>query len=266
MGAVCSTSAPKISSSADIQSVEEQKAAIASPRKSLSSGSEKVTPKRGMSFSRTTGGANFTKIINEKCPLVRLDHCAETKKMPILGQNLSYTLEYCYVSQRGYYPTSLNKANQDSYLICENVLGDPMTNLFGVFDGHGEVGDFCSFFAADKFPDSLVEEIKKNGGLPACEGEKFSDIYTRAFLTTNFELHSSNVDDSLSGTTGITIFQRGDKLYVANVGDSRAIIATEVGGEIKSSPLSSDQTPYRKDERERLKKLVYINLVPLLFE
>lgn len=188
--------------------------------------------------------------------MVRLDHCPETKKIPIVGQNVSYTLEYCYVSQRGYYPTSLNKANQDSYLVCESILGESGVNLFGVFDGHGEVGDFCSFFAADRFPEALVTEIQKNGGLPACDGTSFSDIYTRAFLTTNFDLHGSNIDDSLSGTTGITIFQRGDKLYIANVGDSRAIIASEVGGEIKASPLSSDQTPYRKDERERLKKAV----------
>jgi serine/threonine protein phosphatase PrpC len=48
---------------------------------------------------------------------------------------------------------------------------------------------------------------------------------------------------------------KGDRLYVANVGDSRAIIASEQSdGSLKSLPLSNDQTPYRADERERLKK------------
>ncbi len=42
---------------------------------------------------------------------------------------------------------------------------------------------------------------------------------------------------------------------MANVGDSRAIIgSTNQDGKLKASCLSNDQTPFRKDERERLKK------------
>eukprot|EP01034_Spumella_vulgaris_P021903 gene21902-27980_t len=48
---------------------------------------------------------------------------------------------------------------------------------------------------------------------------------------------------------------KGDQLIVGNVGDSRAIIASNVDGKLKYAPLSNDQTPYRKDERARLKKL-----------
>jgi serine/threonine protein phosphatase PrpC len=67
-------------------------------------------------------------------------------------------------------------------------------------------------------------------------------------------------DDSVSGTTGVTAFVKGDTLYVANVGDSRAIIARMGEDEkLKSCPLSVDQTPFRKDERERLKKKVFFN-------
>lgn len=44
-------------------------------------------------------------------------------------------------------------------------------------------------------------------------------------------------------------------MCICNVGDSRAIIVTEQeGGKLKALPLSSDQTPYRKDERERVKR------------
>ncbi|KAG5182546.1 phosphatase 2C-like domain-containing protein, partial [Tribonema minus] len=47
-------------------------------------------------------------------------------------------------------------------------------------------------------------------------------------------------------------------MWVANVGDSRAIVARfhvtqEHEGRLVAKPLSSDQTPYRKDERERVK-------------
>ena len=46
--------------------------------------------------------------------------------------------------------SALNKANQDSYVICENVAGNKNAHLFGIFDGHGECGDYCSHFAASK--------------------------------------------------------------------------------------------------------------------
>lgn len=45
---------------------------------------------------------------------------------------------------------ALGKANQDSYLVCESLLRDENCHMFGVFDGHGDQGDYCSYFAADK--------------------------------------------------------------------------------------------------------------------
>jgi serine/threonine protein phosphatase PrpC len=80
-----------------------------------------------------------------------------------------------------------------------------------------------------------------------------TEMYSNAFINTNTAMHNSGVDDILSGTTGITILVKGDKLFVGNVGDSRAIIASDVNGILKYSALSNDQTPYRKDERERVK-------------
>jgi hypothetical protein len=201
-------------------------------------------------------GKDFTKITNKQCSQIRLDTSQEVKRVPITGQFYDFTAQYCYVSQKGYYPNALGKANQDSYLVVESLLGDKSCNIFGIFDGHGEFGDYCSYYSADAFPGQIAYELKANGGLNALDNTKMHDIYTRAYLNTNFGLHSSKIDDSLSGTTGVTILQKGDKLLVANVGDSRAIIASEVDGKLKYSPLSIDQTPYRKDERERLKKAV----------
>ena len=59
--------------------------------------------------------------------------------------------------------------------------------------------------------------------------------------------------DSLSGTTAIVAFFDKTAVWVANVGDSRAIIGKVTNGEMKATPLSTDQTPYRKDERERVR-------------
>ena len=54
-------------------------------------------------------------------------------------------------------------------------------------------------------------------------------------------------------TTAITAFFSGTELIVANVGDSRAVLAERRGGRIIAHALSSDQTPYRQDERQRIR-------------
>lgn len=198
----------------------------------------------------------FVQTTNAKCPHIRLDHPKEAKKIAIEGKNYSYTTKYCYVSQRGYYPNAMGKANQDSYLVAESLLGNSSCNVYGIFDGHGEFGDYCSFFCADNFTKNLTDAMETAGGITSLDSRKMEDVYTKAFVKTNATMNKSDIDDSLSGTTGVTILQHGDRLLVGNVGDSRAIIATAVDGKLKYSPLSNDQTPYRKDERERLKKLV----------
>jgi len=212
---------------------------------------------KGLNGSKRIESPYFTKIINNESPLIRLDHSDKPHNIQIQGVHYDYKLKYVYASQRGYYPDDPDKANQDSYLICEKILSSPSCNLFGIFDGHGSEGDKCSFFAADELPDSLVKILNKKGGLSLMDGNKMSEVYSKAFVDTNKLLHNSNVEDLLSGTTAITILQKGDKLLVANVGDSRAIIAClDDRGQLVYQPLSSDQTPYRKDERERLKKAV----------
>lgn len=61
------------------------------------------------------------------------------------------------------------------------------------------------------------------------------------------QLHrNQNVDDSLSGTTAVALYLEGRGMWVANVGDSRAIVVQEHEGKLVARPLSSDQTPYRK--------------------
>jgi serine/threonine protein phosphatase PrpC/CRP-like cAMP-binding protein len=198
---------------------------------------------------------SYALIINNKCPHVRLDHNDAPKIMSIEGTSLNYNLKYCYVSQRGYYPNALSKANQDSYVICEQFLHDKNSHFFGIFDGHGEFGDFCSFYAADMVPKYLEKELSSRGGVQAMNGPHMEDTYIAAFVKANKAMHKEQFDDSLSGTTAITVFVQGDILYVANVGDSRAIIATaDSNGKNRYSALSIDQTPFRKDERERLKK------------
>lgn len=71
------------------------------------------------------------------------------------------------------------------------------------------------------------------------------EAFKEAMLKANKQLHMSGVDDSMSGTTAITCLLRGQQAWVANVGDSRAVLAERRGDDILPLPLSKDQTPFR---------------------
>lgn len=90
--------------------------------------------------------------------------------------------------------------------------------------------------------------------------EKIEQVIHKAFSNTRKSLKLSPIDDSSSGTTAVAVVVMDDWIHVANVGNSRAILATvSEGGSLTFCPLSNDQTTYRKDERERVKKLVCIS-------
>ncbi|KAL9685779.1 hypothetical protein QQ045_023231 [Rhodiola kirilowii] len=157
----------------------------------------------------------------------------------------NYELQYSFLTQRGYYPDALDKANQDSFCIHTPFGTNPNDHFFGVFDGHGEYGAQCSQFVKKK----LCENLLRNSRFDADVAEACHS----AFLLTNSQLHADHVDDSMSGTTAITILVRGHTIYIANAGDSRAVIAERRGNELVAVDLSIDQTPFRDDELERVK-------------
>ena len=60
---------------------------------------------------------------------------------------------------------------------------------------------------------------------------------------------------SESGSTAVTALKKGKDLYVANVGDSRCVMAREGGsGRLDAVAMSDDHKPDRRDERERILK------------
>ena len=60
-------------------------------------------------------------------------------------------------------------------------------------------------------------------------------------------MHGANFDDEMSGTTAINVGFKDGVMYISNLGDSRAIVAVDNGGDgLVVQPLSFDQTPYRK--------------------
>jgi len=202
-------------------------------------------------------------------------------------------VRYAFLSQRGYYPDDAHKPNQDSFSITHNFAGQETDGFFGVYDGHGRDGDKCAQYARDTLPDMVTKYVSKakareeklrktpsNDDIPVLEltKDQTQACCLKASLESNRGMHRNpNLDDSLSGTTSISMYLHGrrNRITVCNVGDSRAVLGQQqrkpkrlsdikddsnhtgstgssaASNGLKALPLSRDQTPYRRDERIR---------------
>ena len=55
---------------------------------------------------------------------------------------------------------------------------------------------------------------------------KITNLLLNAFKTTEKKLKGSGIDYSNSGTCAISIFIKGSNCYIANLGDSRALVCS----------------------------------------
>jgi serine/threonine protein phosphatase PrpC len=140
------------------------------------------------------------------------------------------------------------KENQDSSIVIDRYLGRDDHMFFGVFDGHGPNGGMVSQHIKFHLPLSLEAQAH------LLTEDPFVAL-ARGCLTTNRELlAAAGPEVFVSGSTAITSFLRGNKLFIANVGDSRAVLArtTSGTGAIRAIDLSSDHKPDRPDEQARI--------------
>ena len=159
-------------------------------------------------------------------------------------------------SQAGKGEDGFIKVNQDSFLVIENEYNLPDFNIFSVLDGHGENGHLVSRFVTKYFA-TFFKKNKKMKVLTS-EDEVYSrlkkneyDILKRVFKHAEKDINKSAIDAKFSGTTCVIVFQIGDKIICANVGDSRAILVKGEKGKT-IIPLSVDQKPDSPEEKKRI--------------
>ncbi|KAJ1284354.1 hypothetical protein BS78_03G197100 [Paspalum vaginatum] len=127
---------------------------------------------------------------------------------------------------------------QDFYSIESSRIDDKQINFFGVFDGHGGTR------AAGYLKEHLFENLLKHPAFIADTKSAISETYKKTdadFLDAD----KCNIQDGSTASTAILV---GSHLYVANVGDSRAVIS-KAG---KAIALSDDHKPNRSDEQKRI--------------
>lgn len=133
---------------------------------------------------------------------------------------------------------------EDRHLVAGELSGHPTASLYAVFDGH------AGPLAADHCVARMV---------PLLTAQDFARTPERA-LTTAFEqcdaefLRMANaarppIDDGTTAVAALVLW--GHKLYVANAGDSRAVLVHKNG---RASALSDDHKPNRQDEWTRIRE------------
>jgi protein phosphatase PTC2/3 len=76
-----------------------------------------------------------------------------------------------------------------------------------------------------------------------------------AYITTNTALLVTDINYMTSGTTCVTVYLKENRFYVANCGDSRAIMASKDStGKIVPKAFTRDHKPDDPEELERIQK------------
>jgi serine/threonine protein phosphatase PrpC len=166
---------------------------------------------------------------------------------------------YFALSQAGKTSNGATKTNQDSYLVLTKINNFSNFNVFGIFDGHGPDGHLVSQFLVKYFSDFFHNnpEIKK------CQREleifnllihlNYKILRDSIILSEEKLKEQKDINLAYSGSTCCMIIQIYQKIICANIGDSRAILLSEMIKEDISN-LSNDHKPILKKELERIKK------------
>uniref|UniRef100_A0A6N2NC48 protein-serine/threonine phosphatase n=1 Tax=Salix viminalis TaxID=40686 RepID=A0A6N2NC48_SALVM len=155
---------------------------------------------------------------------------------PVSGGGLSRNGKFSY----GYASSPGKRSSmEDFYETRIDGVDGEIIGLFGVFDGHGGAR------AAEYVKHNLFSNLIKHPKFISDTKSAISDAYNH---TDSEFLKSENNQNRDAGSTASTAILVGDRLLVANVGDSRAVICR--GG--NAIAVSRDHKPDRSDERQRI--------------
>ncbi|KAF8394607.1 hypothetical protein HHK36_020821 [Tetracentron sinense] len=157
--------------------------------------------------------------------------------------------------------------NQDCFMVWEEFGCQEDMIFCGVFDGHGPWGHFVAKRVRESMPSSLLCNWQETLALSSLdpdfdvESDKklhCFDIWKESYLKTcaaidqELEQHRG-INSFNSGTTALTIVRQGELIVIANVGDSRAVLATTSDdGSLVPVQLTVDFKPNLPQEAERI--------------
>ena len=127
----------------------------------------------------------------------------------------------------------VEKTNQDSYLIKENIFGEDF-NLYGVFDGHGDNGHLISNYISEFLNNYYTNESNyiDNEELSSSKNtlsKIFLEYNEKIIKNCQADLDASlntkiKFDISQSGSTCVLLFIINETLICSNIGDSQCYL------------------------------------------
>ncbi|GMH13136.1 hypothetical protein Nepgr_014977 [Nepenthes gracilis] len=157
--------------------------------------------------------------------------------------------------------------NQDCCIVWEEFGCQSDMIFCGIFDGHGPWGHFVAKMVRESMPSLLLcnwQSTLASSALDSdfdLDGDKelqwfnvWKHSYLKTCATIDNELEQDRkIDSFYSGTTALSIVRQGEQIIVANVGDSRAVLATTLDdGSLVADQLSVDFKPNLPQEVERI--------------
>lgn len=153
--------------------------------------------------------------------------------------------------------------NQDCFTVWDEFGCQEKTIFCGIFDGHGDWGHYVSKSVRESLPKTILRNWKLSSDhrCSTTSNQTPFGVWKQSLLRScavvdDDLVNTQSFDTFHSGTTGLTLIKQDDLLVVANVGDSRAVLATVEDGvdTITSVPLTYEFKPNTPHEARRIKQ------------
>ncbi|CAI9119039.1 OLC1v1020693C3 [Oldenlandia corymbosa var. corymbosa] len=165
--------------------------------------------------------------------------------------------------------------NQDRLVVWQEFGCQEDMTFCGIFDGHGSWGHIVAKQVKKLMPSLLLcnwqqtlvacqcaplkkppEEVIDDGGECQRQFEVWKESYLRTCSAVDYRLSQlPGIDSFYSGSTALTVVKQGDEIYVANIGDSRAVLATTCDdGCLVATQLTVDLKPNQPQESKRIEE------------
>jgi serine/threonine protein phosphatase PrpC len=198
------------------------------------------------------------------CPISPIDFDSDNVQEVIQSMQSTaqlHTLSLAMMTRRGLHKNP--PINQDYAVVFHPFRTSQTTDdndfFMGIFDGHGAQGHHLSAHAARFIPEELNRAFQRftEHHNTTMTDEQLRDILATTLIDADrmappfYAMHG--------GTTASIVLRRGRKLFFANVGDSRTVLASIHGNNLRPTAtidfVTRDDKPYIPDERARIESM-----------